>query len=75
MSNKMWIGTELYNGSFGKFYTQNDLDKILDVMISEFDIYYRGSSDKVSKEILYEKFCFRISESSDKFIIEFYVPF
>jgi hypothetical protein len=46
----------------------NDLDKILDVMISEFDIYYRGSSDKVSKEILYEKFCFRISESSDKFI-------
>ena len=33
MSNKMWIGTELYNGSFGKFYTQNDLDKILSYAI------------------------------------------
>ena len=25
----MWIGTELYNGSFGKFYKQNDIDNIL----------------------------------------------
>jgi len=33
VSNKMWIGTELYNGSFGKFYTQNDLDKILSYAI------------------------------------------
>ena len=29
MSNRMWIGTELYNGSFGKFYKQNDIDNIL----------------------------------------------
>jgi len=29
MPNRMWIGTELYNGSFGKFYKQNDIDNIL----------------------------------------------
>jgi hypothetical protein len=46
----------------------NDLDKIFDIMISEFDIYYRDSSDKVSKETLFEKFCFRLSETTDNFI-------
>ena len=29
----MWMGTELYNGSFGKVYTQNDLDEILSYAI------------------------------------------
>lgn len=46
----------------------NDLDKILDNMISEFDIYYRGSSEKVSKETLFEKFCFRSSDTTNNFI-------
>jgi myo-inositol catabolism protein IolS len=29
MSNKMWMGTELYNGSFGNSYSQKDLESIL----------------------------------------------
>ena len=29
MENKMWIGTELFNGSFGKYYKQNDIDNFL----------------------------------------------
>ena len=33
MPNNMWMGTELYNGSFGKVYTQNDLDEILSYAI------------------------------------------
>jgi myo-inositol catabolism protein IolS len=27
--NKMWIGTELFNGCFGNFYTQRDVDNII----------------------------------------------
>ena len=29
MVNKMWIGTELYNGCFGKIYSKNDVNNIL----------------------------------------------
>ena len=32
-ANKMWLGTELYSGSFGKKYTQNELHNILDYCI------------------------------------------
>jgi myo-inositol catabolism protein IolS len=31
--NKMWLGTELYSGSFGNKYTQNELHTIMDYCI------------------------------------------
>ena len=37
----------------------NDLEKILEMMCLEFDIYYRGTDNRIDKHSLFEKFCFK----------------